>query len=447
MQRIISKLAQLLEKGLKKEASSILTHMSPAEIVHILRRIKREKWHQLFEMIDAEKKRDVLLLMTEEEREHALSSLSDSEIASILEELASDDACRILRAIKDERRVDAVLSYLPQRKRQSILRQLRYSKEVAGGIMQREIITAHPDERVGKVVKKLKKAGKSTYTKEVYVVDEDGKLVGRVKLEKLITAQLNSKIKSIMKKPKVKVGITTDREEVANLFKKHKCMSIPVIENGKLVGVITIDEALKIMEEEHAEDIFKMFSLEKEERVFDPVRKSIRNRMPWLIINLFTAFLAASVVNVFEDVIKTFVLFAVFMPVVAGEGGNATTQTMAIVVRSLALREISTADFFRVVKKELAVALVNGMVVGVVGAAFAFLWKGSMLIALALLLAMLVNMVVAALAGATIPLLLEKLGSDPASSSTVILTTFTDIFGFLSFLGIGAIFLKMFGVV
>ncbi len=447
MSAILPRIIYLLEKGLRKEAEVLLSKMSPSEIVHILRRVGPERKAKIFQLLDSKSRADVLLLLSEEERRELLLTLSDKDIADIVRHLASDDACRILRSLKSERRIDTVLSYLPERKKRHIVKQLRYSKEVAGGIMQKEIVVACPEESVQNVLDRIKKASPATYTKEVFVIDEAGRLLGRAELEKLVTAEPSARIRDVMTHAKPVVSVTTDREEVVNLFRKHRCMSIPVIENNKLVGVITIDEALKIMEEEHAEDLFKMFSLEREERVFDPIIKALRNRTPWLMINLFTAFLAASVVNLFEDVLKTFVLLAIFMPIVAGEGGNATTQTMAIVVRSLALGEITPSDFFRVIKKEVIVAAINGLIVGIIAAMFAVLWKGSMVIAIALVLAMFINMMVAAFAGATIPLLLKRMGSDPASSSTVILTTFTDVFGFLSFLGIGAILLKLLGAV
>ena len=434
----------LLRRKLRSELTSFLARLTAGEIANILSRMNEKNKRELFMHISSDKRPRVLLLLKQSDRDAILRALSDREIADIILQLASDDACRILRNLGEER-ADFVLSYLPKSRRVHLAHQMRYSKEVAGGIMQKEMMVASEKEKVGDVLEKIRKAEKHTWLYDVYIIDGSNRLVGRVPMSKLIRAEREERVGTLMETDPVCVSVIDDREKVVKIFKDKHILSIPVVEKGRLVGVITIDEALHIIEEEYTEDLFKMFSLDKEEHIHDPLKKSIRNRTPWLMINLLTAFLAASVVGLFEDVLKSFVLFAIFMPVVAGEGGNATTQTMAVVVRALALREISTSDFIRVVKTELMIAISNGFFIGVVACILAFLWKSSILVGLALFLAMIINLVVAAVFGAVIPLLLERLGSDPASSSTVLLTTFTDIFGFMSFLGIGSLLLMWIG--
>ncbi len=442
----VTKAKVLIERKLRDELARFLAKLTVKEIAHILGRVEKKHKLEIFSHVSQDKKPHVLLMLSEGDRKYILKHLSDKEIASIISDLASDDACRILKTVGEER-ADFILSYLSAQKQKALSKQMRYSKEVAGGIMQKEMIVARENEKVKDVIDKISKAGEQFWLYDIYVVDDNHSLIGRVPIERLIRSEKNSRIADIMDANPLHVSVMDDRENVVKIFKDRKIYSLPVVDRGKLAGVITIDEALRIMEEEHTEDLFKMFSLEKDEHIFDPLKKSLRNRGVWLLINLFTAFLAASVVGLFEDVLKSFVLFAVFMPIVAGEGGNATTQTMAVVVRSLALREISAGDFIRVVRKELTLALINGLIVGSVAGFFAVLWKGSILIAVALFLAMIINLIVAALAGAIIPLILDRIGSDPASSSTVILTTLTDVFGFMSFLGIGALLLDAFGVI
>ena len=441
---LVERAIVLVRGKLRDELSKFLSKLTAREIANILSRVEEDYRLEIFAHVSREKKARVLLVLDERVRKAMLERLSDKEIAEIIEKLASDDACRILRCVPEER-IDFVVGYLPKSMRDSLLHQLRYSKEVAGGIMQKEVIVAKENENARDVLKRIADAEKRTWKYDVYVVDDDHRLIGRVPIEKLLKARRNARISSLSEDVVAHVNVMEDREAVVKIFKEKKIYALPVVDRGKLAGVITIDEALHIMEEEHTEDIFKMFSLQKEERVFDPLKKSIRSRTPWLMINLATAFLAASVVGIFEDVLKSFVLFAIFMPIVAGEGGNATTQTMAVIVRSLALKEISAADFFRVLKKEVSLAIFNGLIVGCVAAVLALIWKSSVLVAVALFLAMMINLLVAAIAGAAIPIIFDRLGSDPASSSTVILTTFTDVFGFMSFLGIGSLLLRLVG--
>ena len=441
----VEKVKILLEKRLKNDLIRLLSRLSPREIAGIVARVKREEKLEILRNVGLGKRARVLLLMNESDREHLLSDMAEKEISLIISTMASDDACRILRQAGEER-ADHILSHLPSERRELLRSQLRHSREVAGGMMQREYIAFKATEKAGEALKRIKGTEERLVPPDFYVVDEKGGLIGRITLIRLLKAEREQLISDVMERDPPAIGLLEDREKVIRIFQDRKVHTLPVMEKKRLVGIITLDDALRVLEEEQSEDIFKMFSLEKNEHALDPVIKSLRTRTPWLLINLATAFLAASVVGLFEDVIKSFVLFAVFLPVVAGEGGNATTQTMAVVVRSLALKEITSQELIKVVRKEVTVAFLNGALTGLIAAFFAILWKGSPLIGLALFLAMIINLVVAGLAGALIPLILDRVGSDPASSSTVILTTFTDIFGFLSFLGIGAILIRIFGL-
>lgn len=434
----------MLKNKLIDEIAFVIKKLKVIQIVKIIKRVNDKEKIRIFEKIDNKKKADVLLRLGDHERKVILNHISNLEISEIIKKLPSHDVCKFLRILTKHKR-EKVLSIIPKRRREKLRKQLFYSKEVVGGIIQREFVQTLPEKKGLDVLKSIKKLDEKFWKYDVYVIDKNNNLLGKVSIEKILKYP-SKKISSLMETT-ISLEVDENREDVVHIFKTTRLNSIPITENGKLVGIITINEALKILEEEHTEDVFKMLSLKKEEHVFSPIRKSLKNRGSWLLINLATAFIAASVVNIFDDVIKSFVLFAVFMPIVAGEGGNATTQTMAIIVRSLALKEINTSDAFRILKKEFFVALINGAIIGIIGGVFAVIWKGSFLIGVSLFLAMIINMIVASCAGVIIPLSLEKLGVDPASSSTVILTTFTDVFGFASFLGIGGILMKIFGII
>ena len=233
------------------------------------------------------------------------------------------------------------------------------------------------------------------------------------------------------------------------MFLSKDLGSIPVLDGKKLMGIISYNTAIEILEEERIEDMFKLLYLSGEEKITDPISKSIKNRTPWLIINLFTAFLNSLVINPFKDVIKSLILFAIFLPIVAGEAGNATTQTMTITIRSLAIKNIGTRlkDIAMALKKEIKIAIFNSLIVGTIASFLSYIWKGSLIIAVALMIAMFIDLMIAAMLGVLVPILLERKGRDPASSSAIILTTFTDVFGFLTFLAIGSILLKIFGAI
>jgi magnesium transporter len=309
--------------------------------------------------------------------------------------------------------------------------------------MRVDVLRVKPRESVQAIRRKLK--GWEGYSRHIIVETEDGVFFGVIPVEILLSAPRTARAEDLAIGAET-VDIDTDSEEVARLFAQYSPEIVVVLERGKVLGTITAQEAIPLLEKEHAEDVAKIFSMRGIEHVWTPVRKAVKNRTPWLIINLFTAFLAASVVSIFESTIRTFALLAVFMPIVPGEAGNATTQTMAIVVRGLATGELDKTALRRVFWKEFVLGLLNGIIVGVIALAFALIWKENLLVALALALAMPLALIVAGLIGVAIPIVLKKLGQDPASSSTIILTTFTDMAGFFTFLGIATVLMRIMGV-
>jgi magnesium transporter len=277
----------------------------------------------------------------------------------------------------------------------------------------------------------------------LYVVDERRHLVGVVSLRRLLLVSPETPLKRIMTADLSSARVDMDQEEVARQVASYNLLAIPVVdEENKLVGVITVDDVIDVIKDEATEDVYRLAGVASDDRVFTPPTESLRKRLPWLIVNLATAFVAASVVKVFEGTIGVVTALAVFMPVVAGMGGNAATQTLAVIVRGIALGELTWTNSRKALLKEAAVGLGNGLACGVIGAGVVWLIQGTPWLGLILGMAMILNMFVAATAGTLIPLALRALKIDPALASSVFITTLTDVFGFLSFLGLGALFIK-----
>jgi magnesium transporter len=281
----------------------------------------------------------------------------------------------------------------------------------------------------------------------LYVIDGRRHLVGVVSLRRLLLVRPETPLKRIMTTDLISVRVDVNQEEVAQLVASYNLLAIPVVdEENKLVGVITVDDVIDVIKDEATEDVYRLAGLASDDRVFTAPSDSLKKRLPWLVVNLVTAFLAASVVKLFEGTIGVVTSLAVFMPVVAGMGGNAATQTLAVIVRGIALGELTWRNSRKALLKEAAVGIGNGIACGIVGAGVVWLMQGNPFLGAILGLAMVINMFVAAVAGTVIPLALRALKVDPALASSVFITTLTDVFGFLSFLGLGALFIRYLAV-
>jgi magnesium transporter len=279
----------------------------------------------------------------------------------------------------------------------------------------------------------------------LYIVDGRGHLVGVTSLRRLLLVSPETPLKRIMTPEPVSVRVDMDQEEVARLVASYNLLAIPVVEDSnKLVGVITVDDVIDVIKDEATEDLYRLAGVSSDERVFTPAGESLRKRMPWLIVNLATAFLAAAVVGLFQSTISGWVALAIFMPVVAGMGGNAATQTLTVIVRGIALGELTWTNSKKALAKELLVGIGNGLVVGTIAAVVASAMNRDPRLGIILALAMVINLFVAGLAGTLIPLGLKALKIDPALASAVFITTFTDVAGFASFLGLATLFTRYF---
>jgi magnesium transporter len=319
---------------------------------------------------------------------------------------------------------------------------LQYPEQTAGRIMNPKVFSLHEDMTVGEAITRLQSSDEVEMVFYIYVVDDRNHLVGVLSLRQLLLKRPDRRLKDIMVTKVFSARTDTDQEDVARLVDSYNVLAIPVVdEENKLVGVITVDDVIDVIKEEATEDIYRLAGLDVHERVFSSPGTSVRMRIPWLAVNLATAFLAAFVVSLFEGTIQRFAVLAVFMPIVAGMGGNAGTQTLTVMVRGIALGELSWSNSRKALVKETLVGIVNGLTIGFFVAVVAFLWKGSAVLGGILALAMIGNLLVAAVMGTLVPLALRWLKVDPALASSVFVTTATDVCGFMLFLGLGAHFL------
>jgi magnesium transporter len=373
-------------------------------------------------------------------REEILDEIPNDVIAKGVKDLDSDDAVYILEDLTDEDRQE-VLDNLPAEERVSLRKSLDYPDDSAGRRMQTEFIALPPFWTVGKTIDFMRDSSdlpERFYN--LYLVDPAHRLVGRVALDRLLRTRRPAKIEEIMEEAEHVVQATDDQEEVARLFRDYNLVSIPVVDEAeRLVGVLTFDDIVDLLEEEADADIKALGGVKAEEEISDTVWTITKSRFTWLFVNLLTAILASGVIALFENSLKSMVALAVLMPIVASMGGNAGTQSMTVAVRALATKEIDRANAMRVVRRELVVGLLNGIAFAVIMAAVAMAWYGPAQIGIVIGLAIIVTLCAAALGGVVIPLTLEKFGIDPAVASGPLVTTITDVIGFFAFLGIATL--------
>ena len=371
-----------------------------------------------------------------------LAERSAEEIARLLHDLPSDDAAAIIDNLPEDLSA-AVLELIEKRPGDEVGELLEYDEQTAGRIMNPKVFALSEDMTAGEAITTLQGSRDVEMVFYLYVVDVRRHLVGVISLRRLLLVPPTTPLKRIMTTDLTSVRTDTDQEEVARLVASYNLLAIPVVdEENKLVGVITVDDVIDVIKDEATEDVYRLAGVAGDDRVFSSARESLRKRVPWLQVNLVTAFFAASVVALFEGRIKDLPALAVFMPVVAGMGGNAATQTLTVIVRGIALGELTWANSRKALFKEAAVGIGNGLACGSVGWIVVSIWKQDFWLGGILCAAMIINMFVAATAGTLIPLALRAMKVDPALASSVFITTLTDVFGFASWLGLGTLFIK-----
>lgn len=379
----------------------------------------------------------------DEEKYEILKKFSESEQKKILGEMSSDELTDLV-GVLDEKETRDVLKKINEEDRKDVYKLLSYDPDTAGGIMATEFISIRENKTIEKTLKYLQKEApdaESAYY--LYVINKENVLKGVVSLRDIVCNDFNTKISEITNTNVISVPYYMDQEEVASKFEKYGFMTMPVVdENNKILGIVTVDDIVEVMQEETTEDIHRLGGVDEEEKVDGSLRNSIKSRLPWLIVNLITAILAASVVGAFEGTISQVVTLATFMPIVAGMGGNAGTQSLTIVVRGIALGELDKDNGMRIFIKELLVGLTTGVVIGAIIAVLGFIWERNFVFGIVIGVAMILNMMVATMSGFIVPVILKKLKIDPALASAVFVTTVTDVLGFFFFLGLATMFIN-----
>jgi magnesium transporter len=434
-----------LKKGF--DIIDLFAILHPADIADLIDHLKEEEKIHLFALLDVEKASDVILELSDISREQILEEISDKKLTEIVDEMESDDAADLIADLS-EAQAKIVLEGIEPEDSQDVRQLLKYEEDTAGGIMQSELVCVHRNATIRDAVEAVVKKSEFEEIENIYnvfVTDNENRLIGTVPLQRLITAKPNTLASKCMDENIPSVNVDVDQEEVARMFEKYDLVSLPVVDHANtLLGRITVDDVVDVMEEETSEDIFRIAGLGEDDSVFNKPLQSARKRLPWLYLNLLTALASVLVIGFFEDTIKMMVVLAVFMPVVAGLGGNAGSQTLTIIVRGLALGELTFETSKKALFKETLVGIANGVCVGIVIGIIAYFWKGIPILGVVLGLAMVLNILVGTLVGTLIPLGLKWLKMDPALGSHIFVTAFTDAFGFLSFLGLATIFIKLF---
>lgn len=426
-----SKVIERVKNLPPEDIADIVEELNDRQKVKLLLVLADDIAAQVVNSLEDEKRYDLLRLLPKEKTLAIIRALSTHELADIGSSLKEDERKEFLRLI-------------PKKQKAEVRDLLGYKKDSAGSLMSTDYIRVSTDDTVSAVLRRVRKAiTKTQGLHYFYAVDQNNKFVGTVSLRTLIASPGKTKISEIMSKRVIYVYADTDQEEAAQLMKKYNFLALPVVSSKReLLGIILSDDLLDILEEEATEDIYRQVGLNVEESPLSPLTSSLKRRVPWLIANLLTAFLAVLTVTFFEGTIVKVAILAAFMPIIAGHGGNTGTQTTTIMVRGLALGEITPADAFRVASKGIGFGMIYGILAGIITALLAFILSDNLWLSLVVFTAMLGNVIIAAVVGSIIPLAMKAIKVDPALASAVWLTTFTDAVGFLILLGLGTAFIN-----
>lgn len=437
-----NQLRELLINSTKDELEEMFEDLHPADILDVLREKdihrlelmrKMPNWvlANIFEEMEVEEQEEFLNLFPELDQYKIIHEMSSDEIADLLSNMDPD-------------RVIKYLGNIDKEEAEEVKELLAYEEDTAGGLMATEFVAIKESMTVKETLKYLQTAGIDVETAYyLYVLDNKNILKGIISLRELVISTFETKISDIMHESVKSLTAEMDQENVATIFDKYGFQAMPVIdEKGEMLGVITMDDIIEVVKDEATEDMFRLAGVNEGEVIDGSAKDSVKSRLPWLLINLVTAILAGATVGLFSDTIDKVVILAAFNPIIAGMGGNAGTQSLTLIVRGMALGELTKDNAKKVFLKEIMVGIINGVAIGIVTAGLGILWANKPIFGLVVGLAMLGNMCVATIVGYLVPVILKKLKADPALSSAVFVTTFTDVCGFFFFLGLATIFIK-----
>jgi magnesium transporter len=440
--RLTESIKELLGAGRAERLADVLEQSHAADVAAALRELSLPDQVHLFRLLAPQQAGDVLSELDDATRTELVRALDEVEISRILDRMPSDQVVDVVEELPREE-ADKLLDLMEEEKSEEVQELLEYGEKTAGRLMSPRFIAVFENATVGEAIEHIRKAASGDNAFYLYVVDEHEHLVGVVPLHRLLATNPATPIRTIRNDSIESVSVHTDQEEVARLARRYKLLEVPVVNAARrLVGAISADEVIGVIDEEATEDIQRLGGVGGDETVLDPPRQVFRSRMTWRLINLGTAVLAASVIGLFESSIHAVATLAVFMPIVASMGGIGTTQTATVVVRGLAVGDLTRGVLRRVLMKEVWLGVTTGAANGLVIAVIAYLWKGLWLLSLILGAAMIINMCVAAVVGTLVPVALKAFRVDPAIASSVIITTFTDVCGFFSFLGLATLLIR-----
>ena len=441
-QQLLNELTDLINLGTISEVREKLLQLHPAEIAHLIESLPQDLRDSVRELINPEVEGEVLIHLQDEIRARLIGEMDEAKLIEVAQTLDNDDLVDILADFPDEV-IPQVLDAMDEQRRKRVETAMAYPEDSAGGLMNTDTITVRADISLEVVLRYLRwLAVIPESTDSLFVVDREGVYVGAIRLTQLLISDPSQKVRDLLFKEMEAISAFTPAKEVAATFERRDLISAPVIDDdGKLLGRITIDDVVDVIRDDADHSLMSMAGLSEEDDMFAPVIRSSRRRTIWLGINLLTALLASWVIGNFEGTIQKLVALAVLMPIVASMGGIAGSQTLTIVIRGIALGKISGSNAWRLFNKEAWVGVLNGGIWALIIATITVFWFQNTELGVIIGAAMLINLVAAAIAGAIIPILLHKLDIDPALAGGVVLTTVTDVTGFLAFLGLATIFL------
>jgi len=435
--------SKLLGEGTLAQVERELQDLHPAEIAHLMESLPHEQRNIVWDLVHPEDEGDVLVHVNDDVRARLIRDMDNSELLAAAEGLDTDELADILTHYPDDV-TEQVLDAMDAQHRQRLEAVMSYPEDSAGGLMNTDTITVRADINLDVVLRYLRRIGElPEMTDQLIVTDRHGRYLGLLPITTLLVSDPETKVAEAMDRSQDGIPADMPARDVATLFEKRDLVSAPVVdENGMLLGRITIDDVVDVIRDEAEHSLMSMAGLSEEDDMFAPVVTSSRRRTVWLGINLLTALLASWVIGLFGATIEKQVALAILMPIVASMGGIAGNQTLTLMIRGIALGQVSSGNARRLLNKEMLVGMLNGLTWALIISAIVMFWFDDLLLGSIIAAAMLINLIVAALAGATIPLLLRRMGIDPALAGGVVLTTITDVVGFLSFLGLAAMVLN-----
>ncbi|WP_226685754.1 magnesium transporter [Stutzerimonas stutzeri] len=430
------------ESQILAELQRKLDELHPADVAHILEALPLEERLTVWQLVKAERDGDILLEVSDAVRETLIADMDDHELLAAAKEMDADELADLAPELPRDV-VHELMESLDAQQRERVRSALSYEEDQVGALMDFEMVTIREDVSLEVVLRYLRRLKELPgHTDKLFVVDYDGVLKGVLPIKRLLVNDPDKQVAEVMASDPVTFHPDEDAYDAAQAFERYDLVSTPVVDkSGKLIGRLTIDEMVDLIREESESEVLNMAGLREEEDIFASVWKSVRNRWAWLAVNLVTAFIASRVIGLFDGSIEKLVALAALMPIVAGIGGNSGNQTITMIVRAMALDQVGTGNTSRLLRKEVGVGLVNGLVWGGVIGAVAWWLYGSWSLGVVMTAAMTLNLLLAALMGVLIPMTLARLGRDPAMGASVMITAMTDSGGFFIFLGLATIFL------